>query len=261
MDNQEDVLRNDALLDALAAFREDQNGTTEQAFIQALIEAVFIAPVNFSEPPIIKEDGDVEIPEGAEMRLLTFEMENGHSVFPIFTDLDAFNAQPIDSEEPVHPWAMALTDYLPVLQNEDSENLEGLALNPFTNGMPISRENLAYIAGLLAAQQGEGEMQISSAEDVIPTPLRYDLIGLADDAMGKIERMHLLWLTNEATGTENYLLVVDGPDKEAYQALYADIAKIFEEKAGEEGHAVDIVSANDFGVDLSEFTTLYDRNL
>ena len=36
MDNQEDVLRNDALLDALAAFREDQNGTTEQAFIQAL---------------------------------------------------------------------------------------------------------------------------------------------------------------------------------------------------------------------------------
>ena len=59
MDNQEDVLRNDALLDALAAFREDQNGTTEQAFIQALIEAVFIAPVNFSEPPIIKEDGDV----------------------------------------------------------------------------------------------------------------------------------------------------------------------------------------------------------
>ena len=131
MDNQEGVLRNDALLDALAAFREDQNGTTEQAFIQALIEAVFIAPVNFSEPPIIKEDGDVEIPEGAEMRLLTFEMENGHSVFPIFTDLDAFNAQPIDSEEPVHPWAMALTDYLPVLQNEDSENLEGLALNPF----------------------------------------------------------------------------------------------------------------------------------
>ena len=86
MDNQEDVLRNDALLDALAAFREDQNGTTEQAFIQALIEAVFIAPVNFSEPPIIKEDGDVEIPEGAEMRLLTFEMENGHSVFPILKD-------------------------------------------------------------------------------------------------------------------------------------------------------------------------------
>lgn len=263
MDNQEEVLRNDELLAALEAFREEQNPANEQAFVQGLVEAVFVAPVNFTEAPIIKENGDVEIPEGSEMRLLTFEMENGHSVFPIFTDLDAFNAGPIDSEDPVHPWAMSLADYLPLLQNDDSENIEGLALNPFTNGMPITRDNLAYIAGMVAAQEGYGdaEMQIASAEDVIPTPLRYELIGLADDAMGAVEHMHLLWLTNGATNAANYLLVVDGPDKDAFQELYPRFAKAFEEKAGEEGSAVDIVAAADFDVDLSEFTSLYDRNL
>ena len=49
MDNDDEELRNDKLLDAIAVFREEQNEVTEHNFIQALIDAVFIAPVNFSE--------------------------------------------------------------------------------------------------------------------------------------------------------------------------------------------------------------------
>jgi len=265
MDNQEEELRNDVLVAALDTFRTEQTQATEQVFIQALVEAVFVAPVNFTEPPVIRENGDVEIPEGAQMRLLTFEMENGNAVFPIFTDLEAFNVGPIDSDEPVHPWAMSLAEYLPLLQNDDADNIEGLALNPFTNGMPITRDNLMYIANMMAGQQnadeGEGDMEIASAETIVPAPLRYELIGVADDAMGAIERMHLLWLKNPIAQVENYLLVLDGPDKAAMQATYEQFAKAFETKSGEEGSAVDIVAAADFDVDLSEFPILYDRNI
>lgn len=153
MDNDDEELRNDKLLDAIAVFREEQNEVTEHNFIQALIDAIFIAPVNFSEPPVVKDDGDVEIPDDAQMQLVTFELENGNGVFPVFTDLDAYNAQPIEAELPVYPWAMALSDYLPILQDDETQNIEGLALNPFTNGMPITRDNIAYIAQQVAAQQ------------------------------------------------------------------------------------------------------------
>lgn len=269
MDNDDEELRNDKLLDAIAVFREEQNEVTEHNFIQALIDAVFIAPVNFSEPPVVKDDGDVEIPDDAQMQLVTFELENGNGVFPVFTDLDAYNAQPIEAELPVYPWAMALSDYLPILQDDETQNIEGLALNPFTNGMPITRDNIAYIAQQVAAQQeanddedeGNNEMEITTAEELIPTPLRYELIGIADDAMGIIENMYLLWLTNNDADTSNYLLVVDGPDREAVQALYQQIATAFEEKAGDEGSAVDIVYAPDFQVDLSEFESLYSRTI
>ena len=268
MDNDEE-LRNDKLLDAIAVFREEQNEVTENNFIQALIDAVFIAPVNFSEPPIVKDDGGVEIPDNAQMQLVTFELENGNGVFPVFTDLEAYNAQTIEADLPVYPWAMALSDYLPILQDDDTQNIEGLALNPFTNGMPITRDNIAYIAQQIAEQQqadehdeaGDNEMEITSAEELIPTPLRYELIGIADDAMGTIESMYLLWLTNNDANTSNYLLVVDGPDRDAVQALYQQIATAFEEKAGDEGSAVDIVYASDFQVDLSEFDSLYNRTL
>lgn len=268
MDNDEE-LRNDKLLDAIAVFREEQNEVTEHNFIQALIDAVFIAPVNFSEPPIVKDDGGVEIPDNAQMQLVTFELENGNGVFPVFTDLEAYNAQTIEADLPVYPWAMALSDYLPILQDDDTQNIEGLALNPFTNGMPITRDNIAYIAQQIAEQQqadehdkaGDNEMEITSAEELIPTPLRYELIGIADDAMGTIESMYLLWLTNNDANTSNYLLVVDGPDRDAVQALYQQIATAFEEKAGDEGSAVDIVYASDFQVDLSEFDSLYNRTL
>ena len=268
MDNDEE-LRNDKLLDAIAVFREEQNEVTEHNFIQALIDAVFIAPVNFSEPPIVKDDGGVEIPDNAQMQLVTFELENGNGVFPVFTDLEAYNTQTIEADLPVYPWAMALSDYLPILQDDDTQNIEGLALNPFTNGMPITRDNIAYIAQQVAEQQqadehdeaGDNEMEITSAEELIPTPLRYELIGIADDAMGTIESMYLLWLTNNDANTSNYLLVVDGPDRDAVQALYQQIATAFEEKAGDEGSAVDIVYAADFQVDLSEFDSLYNRTL
>ena len=268
MDNDEE-LRNDKLLDAIAVFREEQNEVTEHNFIQALIDAVFIAPVNFSEPPIVKDDGGVEIPDNAQMQLVTFELENGNGVFPVFTDLEAYNTQTIEADLPVYPWAMALSDYLPILQDDDTQNIEGLALNPFTNGMPITRDNIAYIAQQIAEQQqadehdeaGDNEMEITSAEELIPTPLRYELIGIADDAMGTIESMYLLWLTNNDANTSNYLLVVDGPDRDAVQALYQQIATAFEEKAGDEGSAVDIVYASDFQVDLSEFDSLYNRTV
>src|SRR5699024_3815569 len=268
MDNDEE-LRNDKLLDAIAVFREEQNEVTEHNFIQALIDAVFIAPVNFSEQPIVKDDGGVEIPDNAQMQLVTFELENGNGVFPVFTDLEAYNPQTIEADLPVYPWAMALSDYLPILQDDDTQNIEGLALNPFTNGMPITRDNIAYIAQQIAEQQqadehdeaGDNEMEITSAEELIPTPLRYELIGIADDAMGTIESMYLLWLTNNDANTSNYLLVVDGPDRDAVQALYQQIATAFEEKAGDEGSAVDIVYASDFQVDLSEFDSLYNRTL
>lgn len=45
------------------------------------------------------------------------------------------------------------------------------------------------------------------------------------------------------------------------QALYQQIATAFEEKAGDEGSAVDIVYAPDFQVDLSEFESLYSRTI
>lgn len=259
--------RNDEVLTALETFRADQNGMTEQVFIKALMEAVFVAPVNFTIPPIIKADGELEMADDSEMRLVTFETDEGQSVFPIFTDMEAFSANELESAEDLYSWPMTIGDYLPIFENDNSATLAGLALNPFTDGMPISRDNLAYMASLrgeTAAEGGEdAEMHISDVDDAdLPTPLLSELMGIADDHRDLVSKFYILWLENMETKAANYLMVVDGDDTEKMEAdVFPLFAQAFHDKADSGKENVDMIAAAHFDVDMSEFTAKYTRDL
>lgn len=259
MNNEE--WRNDDLLQALTDFRTNQTPENESRFINNLTTAVFIAPVTFSIEPVQNEAGELEVPEDSEMRLVTFQNEEGHGVFPIFTDMTAFQAQEIEADDNLYSWPMTIADYLPIFQNPDSQDMDGLALNPFTDGMPITRENLAFIAGAgqtAAAGSENADMQLTDTDE-LPTPLLSELIGLADDSRGAVETIWVLWLQNDETGLANYLLVVDGPDGEAVKALFPDFAQAFAQKADAGLENVDMILKADFDVDLSEFQPKYTR--
>ena len=78
----EEEFNNEELLDALAAFREEQNEKTEQNFTVALLNAVFLAPVLFTEEPTVLEDGALEVAPDT-MQLLTFEDEDGSTILSL----------------------------------------------------------------------------------------------------------------------------------------------------------------------------------
>lgn len=259
MDNDE-MLRNDDVLNALAALREEQNDTTEQNFTVALLNAQLIAPVNFTEEPTVSEQGELEMPAGSEIKLITFQTEDNETVFPAFTDMEAFEAEPIESEEQVYPWVMTIEDYLPFVQGKDveQEKFAGIALNPFTNGMPITRDNLAYLATLIQNYDNQ-EIQITAADELAPTALKYELIGLADDHHEAIDHMYLLRLNGQEGSA--YLLVVDGPDRTKIQALQPQFEEIFKANAGQEGSAFNLAMKEDLADQLADFKTLYDRDI
>ncbi|KRN31274.1 SseB family protein [Weissella halotolerans] len=259
-EEKDEMLRNDDVLNALAALREEQNDTTEQNFTVALLNAQLIAPVNFTEEPTVSEEGELEMPAGAEIKLITFQTEDDETVFPAFTDMDAFGAQPIESEEKVYPWVMTIEDYLPFVQGEEGEQAQiaGIALNPFTNGMPITRDNLAYLATLIKNYDNQ-EIQITAADEIAPTALKYELIGLADDHHEAIDHMYLLRLNGQEGSA--YLLVVDGPDRTKIQELQPQFEQIFKANAGQEGAAFNLAMKEDLADQLTDFQTLYDRDI
>jgi len=251
-------ITNAPLLTALEALRADQNEDTDQTYTKALLEAKFIAPVNYKQVPKQNEDGELYLPEGAEIGLVTLQAtDEGGEVFPIFTDMDAFNAQPeVEGTQTVHPWVMTIQDYFPMMLNNENPQIIGLALNPFNDGMPISRENVEYLAAMNEAFDG-GQVEVLSANDMISNELRYELIGFGDDHPEAVQKMTLLRLvTGDAS---QYLLVVDGNDEAAVSVLYPELEAIFEEYAGEEGPAFSLMMANQFAGDLSEFPVLFDR--
>lgn len=255
------TIDNAKLLAALEDLRAEQNEETDQAYTQALLEAEFIVPVNYKNPPKQNDAGELEMPEGSEVALVTLVAnEDGEEVFPIFTDMDAYNAQPeIDAAQMVHPWAMMISDYFPMLLNGENPQIAGLALNPFSDGMPISRENIEYLAAVSGATAGAhgGQVEVKPTEDIVSNELRYELIGFGDDHPEAIDKMTLLRLVAEGEG--QYLLVVAGKDEEAVAMLYPELEAIFEEYAGEEGPQFSLMMENNFDADLSEFPELYSR--
>ncbi|GAK30889.1 hypothetical protein WOSG25_060070 [Weissella oryzae SG25] len=263
---------NSALLSALEQFRIEENPENEANFVAELKAATFLAPVNFSQAPITNDDGSVALAENTETRLVALQTEEGQSVFPIFTDMEAMAAGDMAADEDLYTWPMTLEEYLPVV-NQAGDELAGLALNPFTNGMPISRENLNYLfadrthspqpGGQTAAQGSEdAELDIQDTDDKsLPTPLMAELIGIADDSYGEIQTMYLLWLTNNKTKVANYLLVIDGPDAEKLRAFFPEFARAFGNFAPEGKSAVDMILQSDLGLDLTEFRAKYTRNL
>lgn len=251
------TINNAPLLAALEALRADQNEQTDQAYTQALLEAQFIAPVNYKQAPKQNDAGELEMPEGAEIALVTLVAGEDEEVFPIFTDMDAFNAQPeTTGAQKIHPWVMSISDYFPLILNEANPKIVGLALNPFSDGMPISRDNVEYLAAMSEALQS-GQVEVKSGDDVASNELRYELIGFGDDHSEAINKMTLLRLVTETEG--QYLLVVGGEDEAAVSMLYPELEAIFEEYSGEEGPAFSLMMEQNFDADLSEFTPLYNR--
>lgn len=264
---------NDAVLEALEAFRQEQDGAHEQAFIQALLNAVFIAPVNFSKEPVMQEDGSVNIPDDAEIRLVVLEQQDGKTAFPIFTDLEALNAGDLQSEDNLYSYPMTIQNYLPMLEQIPEDENAGLALNPFSNGMPITRENLTFIKSLLDSQsEGASQTAAQASEDAdlevtdteeseIPTPLLSELVGIADESFGDVDTIYLLWLNNKTATVANYLLVVDGAEEDKVKGLFPKFAEAFSTKAEPDKAAVDIIWGHDFDIDMSDFKPIYTRNI
>ncbi|MDR3241197.1 MAG: SseB family protein [Lactobacillaceae bacterium] len=271
----EQQFNNDGLLEALAAFKADQAPEKQQTFEINLLNASFLVPVQIPDESLIDENGGVTVESGEEIRLMTFVDEEGKRVFPVFTDEKNFNANPEGWPADVKVLTMPFVDFMEMFDKDDS--LGALALNPFIedDGMPISRQNMAYLAqNYTKVEQNEAqvnaesateepenmEMEISIPADV-PTPLQYELIGVADDAMGTVTKMYLLWLENKATNEGRYFLVIDGPDVEQLNEMVEKFQTGFKTVLGEDALG-EVAPINRLeGIDLSEFKTFYERNL
>ncbi|MCM0582994.1 SseB family protein [Weissella diestrammenae] len=269
----EQQFNNDTLISALANFKADQSQANQQAFELALLQASFLVPVQIPDETKIDEQGGIAVESGEEIRLLTFMDNDQQQVFPVFTDEKNFQANPDGWAEDTRVITIPFGDFMTMFEKDEA--LGALAMNPFNEdeGMPISRQNMTYLAqaytqiesgeAKVEAERQEAQeltMEITVPEDV-PTPLQYELIGIADDAMGKITEMYLLWLTEQQSQAGRFFLVIDGPDVEQLNDFVPVFRNALKKVLGEQVTPEVVPMARLDGVDLSEFKTFYARNI
>ncbi|TYC48349.1 SseB family protein [Weissella muntiaci] len=259
---------NEAVLAALAAYQEDENAENEQELFDMIQRAIFIAPVQISNMQKEILENKMELTSDLLPNLITFETKDGNKVFPIFTDINAMKERGFDNEDVVYSWPITIFEYGLILLL--SSNVEGLVLNPFSDGFVLTKDELLtmlqHLNGSIArttertAIQGAENSQLV-LEDIkankLPISLFINLIAIADDKRGLVQTVYIVWLTNKTTGVSNYLVVLDGTDDEKLEASYNEFALVFERYADILQTTVDIVTLQKSGLDMSSFTPQY----
>lgn len=259
---------NAAVLEALAAYQADENTENEHKLFDMIQRAIFLAPVQISNVQRETLGNKMELTSDLLPNLITFETKDGNSVFPIFTDIEAMKEREFDNEDVVYSWPVTIFEYGLILLL--SRKLEGVVLNPFSDGFVLKKDEilsmLQHLNGSITrtiektAIQGAENSQLVLEEikaNKLPISLFINLIAIADDQRGLVQAVYIVWLTNKTTGVSNYLVVLDGTDNEKLEASYDDFALVFERYADVLQTTVDIVTLQKSGLDMSKFTPQY----
>lgn len=259
---------NEAVLEALAAYQEDETAENEQELFDMIQRAIFLAPVQISNMQREKLGSKIELTSDLLPNLITFETNDGNKVFPIFTDIKAMKEREFDNEDVVYSWPVTIFEYGLILLL--TNNFEGVVLNPFSDGFVLKKHELLtmlqHLKGSITrttektAIQGSENSQLVLEEikaNKLPISLFINLIAIADDKRGLVQAVYIVWLTNKTTGVSNYLVVLDGMDDEKLEDSYSEFALVFERYADILQTTIDIVTLQKSGLDMSSFTPQY----
>jgi hypothetical protein len=146
MENEMPPLRNDDLKKAIKKIHEEYNQENETNFLEELKNASFLAPADIQIEGDLKEqiekDGTVTLDQNTPMNFMLISAEDGKNFFPAFTDEEELAKDQVKQNAII----LKLENYLDML-SKNTEDIQGIAINPFGEAIVIPREMLFNVFG------------------------------------------------------------------------------------------------------------------
>lgn len=132
-----DKQTNPELLAAMEAFRQERVPAKEQAMIEQVRKAKFVAPVQMEDLP-----ADLQLKQGetrqAQVRFVMIQRD-GKKFFPLFTDQGELARW---TNAPEHKTILLTFDQYAGMISQQGSDAEGLVINPFGAALPMPKQQV-----------------------------------------------------------------------------------------------------------------------
>jgi hypothetical protein len=137
------TVKNPDLVAAMADLKEKKTSAAENAMIEELKKAQLIAPVIMDDIP-----EDIDLSDGqqykTQAKFMMLQQKDGSRYFPAFTEwLEVLKWR---NDPEIKTVVMTVEQYVSIMAR--SNESAGLVINPTEQGMVLTRERLAAIAGV-----------------------------------------------------------------------------------------------------------------
>lgn len=138
------TIKNPNLVAAMADFKQQRNKQTEEAMLNALQEASFIAPISLrTNLDEVKPDENGQ--RQVQASLLAVSNKAGHKLFPAFTDWLEFLKWKNDPE--AETTVITFDQYSELLLKQGVD-IKGIVINPAEANIVVQREKMAEMKGV-----------------------------------------------------------------------------------------------------------------
>lgn len=222
-----DKQTNPDLLAAIEAFRQERVPAKEQAMVEEIRKAKFVAPVQMEDLP-----ADLKLAEGethqAQVKFVMIQRD-GKKFFPLFTDQGELARW---TNVPEHKTILlSFEQYANMLAQQGAE-AEGLVINPFGAALPMPKQQVL-------AMRGGAQLY-----DLKTYPM--DLLQKLKEHFENEPKIHAAWIMGmRVNEKESFMLFLDHDQittQEEQKALYDPVAAIVGPFAN--GNPCGIVPAN-----------------
>ncbi|MDO5125672.1 MAG: SseB family protein [Ruminococcus sp.] len=143
----EKQITNPELVEAIKAMRKEFSAETQNKVLNLALQATFLVPCVVSKDTqlVADENNHVQFEEKPQVKFVLIQNENTGTFFPAFTDAEELAK--FQSEEPYQPFGMKFTDL--AMLSEQTPNINGFVLNPFSDNLPFTKELLADMKAAL----------------------------------------------------------------------------------------------------------------
>jgi hypothetical protein len=169
MAENNNVIDNSALIEAIAKMREDFNNQTQSAVINAALKSTFLIPAIIKKPePETKliQDKDNHLrfqteEKPAQARFMLIKNNKEQTFFPVFTDEEEFKKMPND--QGFATVKMKFAD-IAGLTEQSADTIFGFVINPMGHNLPFTKEMLASIKNTLIEAKKKRDAEQAAAQ-------------------------------------------------------------------------------------------------
>lgn len=157
-------IENPELVEAIKAMRENFTPETQNKVINLALRCTFLVPgiVEKNQELVADENNHVSFQDKQTAKFILINHKERGSFFPVFTDAEELKKLP--SDQPYKPFAMKFSDIAGLTENTPQVN--GFVLNPYSQNLPFSKEMLESIKQtLIKYRQQKAEAEKAAAEN------------------------------------------------------------------------------------------------
>ncbi len=165
---EENIIKNDALIEAVAQMREDFNQQTQNKVINTALRCEFLVPANISRNTQLVQDKDnhLKFQDKPQARFMLIKHKTNGTFFPVFTDKEQFDK--LEKKEEFSAVKMKFADIAAL--TEQSPAVVGFVIDPMGINLPFTKEMLASIRKTLqAARERQAAAQNADAPSITVT--------------------------------------------------------------------------------------------